>query len=147
MREMIVNELTQAMQELVRNVAHFLPRLMVMLIFVLLGWLIAYVVKRVLRSILYFVSFDRFSENTGDSTTSYQGGFAVLDGTAQPVRLLGDLAGICPAGDQFAGIVGASGAHRQILSVPAADCLWPCCSFSSGCWRRTSFRGQHCYGQ
>ncbi len=65
MREMIVNELTQAMQELVRNVAHFLPRLMVMLIIVLLGWLIAYVVKRILRSILYLARFDRFSENTG----------------------------------------------------------------------------------
>ena len=35
MREMIVNELTQATQELVREFAHFLPRLMVMLIVVL----------------------------------------------------------------------------------------------------------------
>jgi small-conductance mechanosensitive channel len=65
MREMIVNELTQATQELMRNFAHFLPRLMVMLIFVLVGWVIAYVVKRALRTILYFVKFDRLSENTG----------------------------------------------------------------------------------
>ena len=52
MREMIVNELTQATQELVREFARFLPRLLVMLIVVLVGWMIAYLVKWILRSIL-----------------------------------------------------------------------------------------------
>jgi len=65
MREMIVNELTLATQELVRNFAHFLSRLLVMLIIVLVGWVIAYVAKRILRSLLYLVKFDRLSENTG----------------------------------------------------------------------------------
>ena len=37
MREIIVHELTQATQELVREFARFLPRLMVMLIVVLVG--------------------------------------------------------------------------------------------------------------
>src|ERR1700732_3966666 len=65
MREMIVNELTQATQELVREFAHFLPRLMVMLIVVLVGWVIAYLVKWILRSILRLVKFDKLSEGAG----------------------------------------------------------------------------------
>ena len=67
MREMIISELTQAMHDLARGFAHYLPRLIVMLIFALLGWLIAYVVKVVLRSVLRLIKFDRISENTGAS--------------------------------------------------------------------------------
>jgi len=67
MREMIVNELTQAVQDLARGFAHYLPRLIVMLVFALLGWLIAYVVKVFLRSVLRLIKFDRISENTGAS--------------------------------------------------------------------------------
>jgi len=62
---MIVNELTEATQGLVRNFAHFLSRLLVMLLIVLVGWVIAHVARRILRSILYLVKFDRLSENTG----------------------------------------------------------------------------------
>jgi hypothetical protein len=65
MREMIVNELTQATQELIREFARFLPRLMVMLIVVLVGWIIAYLVKWILRSILRLVKFDKLSEGAG----------------------------------------------------------------------------------
>jgi len=65
MREMIVNELTQATQELIREFARFLPRLMAMLVVVLLGWLIAYVLKWILRSILRLVKFDKLSEGAG----------------------------------------------------------------------------------
>ncbi len=65
MRDMIVQELTQATQELIREFAHFLPRLLVMLIVVLVGWIIAYLVKWVLRAILRLVRFDRLSENAG----------------------------------------------------------------------------------
>jgi hypothetical protein len=65
MREMIVNELTQATQELIREFIHFLPRLLVMLVVVLVGWLIAYLVKWILRSILRLVKFDKLSEGTG----------------------------------------------------------------------------------
>lgn len=67
MREMIISELTQAMHDLARGFAHYLPRLIVMLIFALLGWLIAYVVKVILRSVLRLIRFDRISENTGAS--------------------------------------------------------------------------------
>ena len=67
MREMIIGELTQALHELARGFAHYLPRLIVMLILVFLGWVIAYVAKMVLRSILRLINFDKLSENAGAS--------------------------------------------------------------------------------
>src|SRR6266436_7337306 len=67
MREMIISELTQALHELARGFAHFLPRLIVMLILAFLGWVIAYAVKVVLRSILGLIKFDKLSENAGAS--------------------------------------------------------------------------------
>jgi len=67
MREMIISELTQAMHDLARGFAHYLPRLIVMLILAFAGWLIAYVVKIILRSILRLINFDRLSENAGAS--------------------------------------------------------------------------------
>src|ERR1700757_4642233 len=65
MRELIVNELTQAMQELARDFARFLPRLIVMLIVVFAGWVIAYLAKVILRSVLRLAKFDRLSESAG----------------------------------------------------------------------------------
>ena len=67
MREMIVGELTQALHEIARGFAHFLPRFIVMVIIAVVGWLIAYVVKVVLRSILRLARFDKLSENAGAS--------------------------------------------------------------------------------
>jgi hypothetical protein len=65
MREMIISELSHALDEMARGFAHFLPRLIVMLILALLGWVIAYIAKVVLRSILRLVKFDKLSENAG----------------------------------------------------------------------------------
>jgi hypothetical protein len=67
MREMIVSELTLAVDELARGFAHYLPRLIVMLILAFVGWIIAYLAKAVLRSILRLIKFDKLSENTGAS--------------------------------------------------------------------------------
>jgi hypothetical protein len=67
MREMIISELSQALHEMTRGFAHFLPRLIVMLILAFVGWVIAYVVKAVLRSILGLIKFDKLSENAGAS--------------------------------------------------------------------------------
>jgi hypothetical protein len=67
MREMIISELSQALDELARGFAHYLPRLIVMLILAFLGWLIAYVVKVVTRGILRLIKFDKLSENAGAS--------------------------------------------------------------------------------
>ncbi|MFZ0287885.1 MAG: hypothetical protein WBW98_13865 [Candidatus Sulfotelmatobacter sp.] len=67
MREMIISELSQAMHELARGFAHYLPRLIVMLILAFAGWAVAYIAKVVLRSILRLIQFDRLSENAGAS--------------------------------------------------------------------------------
>jgi hypothetical protein len=67
MREMIISELSQAVQDLARGFAHYLPRFIVMLILGLAGWAAAFVVKVILRSILRLVQFDRLSENAGAS--------------------------------------------------------------------------------
>lgn len=67
MRDMIVSELTQATQEFVRAFAHFLPRVIVLVIIAFVGWVIAYLLKLVVRSILRLINFDRLSENAGAS--------------------------------------------------------------------------------
>jgi hypothetical protein len=67
MREMIVSELTQAVQELARGFARFLPRLIVLVIIAFVGWVIAYLLKILARSILRLIKFDRLSENAGAS--------------------------------------------------------------------------------
>lgn len=65
MREMIITELTQAFQQMVRTVAHYLPRMVVMLVIAFVGWLIAYLLKALTRSILRLTSFSRLSDNAG----------------------------------------------------------------------------------
>ena len=67
MQDMIVNELTQVMEELARGFAHLLPRVIVILIVAFVGWLIAYLLKAVLRSILRLARFDKLSEHAGAS--------------------------------------------------------------------------------
>ncbi len=65
MRQMIVTELTQAFQQMVRTIAHYLPRLVVMLVIAFVGWVIAYLLKVLARSILRLTNFSRLSENAG----------------------------------------------------------------------------------
>jgi hypothetical protein len=65
MREIIVTELTQAVQQMARDFAHYLPRLVVMLIIVFAGWVIAYLLKLIVRSILRLTKFSKLSENVG----------------------------------------------------------------------------------
>jgi mechanosensitive ion channel-like protein len=67
MREMIVGELAQAMHELARDFAHYLPRLIVMLIIAFVGWVAAYILQMIARAILRVVKFDKLSEHTGAS--------------------------------------------------------------------------------
>jgi hypothetical protein len=67
MRDMIISELGQALRDLQVAFAHYLPRLIVLLILTFLGWAIAYAVKIVLRSILRLIHFDKLSENAGAS--------------------------------------------------------------------------------
>ena len=65
MREIIITELTQALQELVSGFAHYLPRLIVMLIVAFLGWVVAYLLKVLVRSILRLTKFSKLLENAG----------------------------------------------------------------------------------
>jgi len=67
MREMIMSELHQAVLELVRGFAHFLPRFIVLLIIAFAGWVVAYLLQIFLRSILRLIHFDKLSENAGAS--------------------------------------------------------------------------------
>lgn len=65
MREIIVAELIQGLQQMAREFAHYLPRVIVMLIVVLIGWVFAYLLKVITRSILHLSRFPKFSENSG----------------------------------------------------------------------------------
>jgi hypothetical protein len=65
MREIIIKELTEALQDLARGFAHYLPRLIVMLVVAFLGWMIAYLLKVAARSILRLTKFSKLSENAG----------------------------------------------------------------------------------
>jgi mechanosensitive ion channel-like protein len=65
MREIIVSELMQALQELARGFAHYLPRLVVMLIIAFVGWVIAYLLKVLVRGVLRVTRFSKLSENAG----------------------------------------------------------------------------------
>jgi mechanosensitive ion channel-like protein len=72
MREIIISELTQAFQDMARGFAHYLPRLVVMLIIAFIGWLIAYLLKALVRSVLRVTKFHKLSENTGATHLLHQ---------------------------------------------------------------------------
>jgi hypothetical protein len=65
MRDIIISELTQGLQELARGFAHYLPRLIVMLIVAFVGWVFAYLFKVLARNILRLTKFSKLSENAG----------------------------------------------------------------------------------
>ena len=64
---MIVQGLEQAYQNLVRMLAEFLPRLMVMLVIVAVGLVVALALKYILRGLLHLTRLDRLSEEAGAS--------------------------------------------------------------------------------
>ena len=72
MRDIIVNELTQALQQIARDIAHYLPRLIVMLVIALVGWVIAYLLKLMARSLLRLTKFSKLSENAGATQLLHQ---------------------------------------------------------------------------
>jgi hypothetical protein len=65
MWESFVRELARTMDEILRSFARFLPRFLEMLVIVFVGWLIAYILKVLLRSLLKITRFDKLSEHTG----------------------------------------------------------------------------------
>lgn len=72
MREIIVTELTQAMQRMARDFAHYLPRLIVMLIIAFVGCVIAYLLKLLVRGMLRLTKFSKLSENAGATQLLHQ---------------------------------------------------------------------------
>ena len=72
MREIIVTELTQAMQRMARDFAHYLPRLIVMLIIAFVGCVIAYLLKLLVRGLLRLTKFSKLSENAGATQLLHQ---------------------------------------------------------------------------
>jgi hypothetical protein len=65
MREIIITELTNGLQELARGFAHYLPRAIVTLIIAFVGWVIAYLLKVLVRGILRLTKFSKLSESAG----------------------------------------------------------------------------------
>jgi hypothetical protein len=80
MWELIVNELTQTTLEIVRGMARMVPNLVLMIVIALAGWVIAYLLKIVLRGILRLLKFDKLSENAGASRLLSK---AALPGTTE----------------------------------------------------------------
>ncbi|HEX3742190.1 MAG TPA: hypothetical protein VHV29_21000 [Terriglobales bacterium] len=60
-----IGELARTMDEILRSVARFLPRFLEMLLLVVAGWVIAFVLRAAIRSVLRIVRFDKLSEHTG----------------------------------------------------------------------------------
>lgn len=67
MKEMIVHAFQQAHENFARMLAEFLPRFLVMLIIIAIGWLFAYVLKFLVRAILRISRVDSVSEQAGAS--------------------------------------------------------------------------------
>ena len=67
MRQTILQGLEQAYSNLVHMIADFLPRFLVMLIIIVLGLLVAFVLKYILRTVLGLTKLDRVSEEAGAS--------------------------------------------------------------------------------
>lgn len=65
MGNLIVQSLSATMHSLSLMVTEFLPRLLAMLIIIIVGGLIAWLIKVIVRRILWFFQFNRLCENVG----------------------------------------------------------------------------------
>ncbi len=67
MRQAILQGLEQVYSNLVHMIAEFLPRFLVMLVITVIGLLVAFVLKYILRALLGLTKLDRVSEEGGAS--------------------------------------------------------------------------------
>jgi len=65
MWENFMRELARTMNEIIGSFARFLPRFLEMLVIVVVGWLIAFLLRLIVRSVLRITRFDKLSEHTG----------------------------------------------------------------------------------
>lgn len=67
MKEIILRGLQQAYENMVHMIAQFLPRIVVMFIILSFGWLVALLLKYMVRAIIRLTTLDRLSEASGAS--------------------------------------------------------------------------------
>jgi hypothetical protein len=67
MRDTILEGLTQAYENLIRMIANFLPRFVVMLTIIVIGLVVAFLLKTIARFILRLTKLERISEEAGTS--------------------------------------------------------------------------------
>jgi hypothetical protein len=60
-----ISELDRTLHEMVGGLGRFLPRFLEMLVIAVLGWLIAFLLRALVRSVLKLTRFDKLSEHTG----------------------------------------------------------------------------------
>src|SRR5215469_2350041 len=65
MWQSFIAELVRTLDEILRSVARFVPRFLEMLVIVVVGWVIAFVFKTLLRYVLKITRFDKLFEHTG----------------------------------------------------------------------------------
>ncbi len=65
MENILVNSLTTTLQNLSGMIAHFLPRLIAMIAIIVIGGIIAWILKVIVRRFLWFVKFNQICEATG----------------------------------------------------------------------------------
>ena len=131
MREIIINELTQAFQDLARGFAHYLPRLIVMLIIAFVGWIIAYLLKVLARSILRLTKFSKLSENAGATQATEPGGIAVFQEPLSRFVFWVAWVGFILLGVSVLGIVALQEYISQFFLF-SLGCLWLWSFSSSG---------------
>jgi hypothetical protein len=65
MWQSFIGELIRTFNEILQSIARLLPRILEMLFLVVVGWIIAYVLRMAVRSVLRIARFDKLSEHTG----------------------------------------------------------------------------------
>lgn len=67
MQQMILHAFQQAHDNLTHMLAEFLPHFLLMIVVILIGWVVAYLLKVILRGILRVAKVERMSEEAGAS--------------------------------------------------------------------------------
>src|SRR4030088_431899 len=120
MKDVIIQGIEQAYQNLVHMLAEFLPRLVVMLVIVAAGFLIALTLKDILRALLHLTKLDRLSEEAGASHALRMGALPSITELLSQSVFWVTWSGFVLIG---AGVLGVAGLQEQIsrlfLLLPA----------------------------
>src|SRR5260370_581961 len=96
----------QAYQNLVHMLAEFLPRLVVMLVIVAVGFLVALALKYILRGLLHLTKLDRLSEEAGASNVLRMAALPSIMELLGRSGLWGTGSGLVLIGVSLLGVVG-----------------------------------------